>query len=118
MTAGSRAVRRLLRAAAIVMAVFAAAGCSRAMLVGSEAGPTYRITVHNEFAEAMIVSYNDGRGDALLGTVTAGGTDHFTIGRPATTTITVRARNVDSTRNAGPYTVVLSATTSQDVHLR
>jgi hypothetical protein len=111
--------RRFLRPAALLLATLVlAAGCTRAMMVGSDAGPLYRITVHNELAEAMIVSYNDGRGDAILGTVAARATDHFTIGRPARLDITVTARNAAGTRNLAPIAVNLSPETAQTVRLR
>jgi hypothetical protein len=111
--------RRLLRSAALALVVAAAAsGCTRALSVGSDAGPIYRLTVHNEATEAMIVSYNDGRGDALLGTVPARSTDHFSVGRPATTSVTVHARNVAGTRSAGPFSVLLSTAAAQVVTIR
>jgi hypothetical protein len=111
--------RRLLHSAAAAIIVAATlSGCARAMMVGSDAGPIYRLTVHNEAAEAMIVSYNDGRGDALLGTVPARSTDHFSVGRPATTSITVNARNVAGTRSAGPFSVQLSTAAAQVVTIR
>jgi hypothetical protein len=111
--------RRAARAAAMLLACLAlAAGCTRAVTVGSDAGPLYRVTVQNDLDEAMIVSYNDGRGDALLGTVTARSSDHFTIGRPARLSITVIARNVAGTRQLGPIAVELTTATATIVRLR
>lgn len=105
------------RAAAGLMLVLALAGCARGMAVGSEPRPVHSITVQNDLAEAMIVSYTDARGDAILGTVTAGGSERFIIASPEST-VTVRARNAAGTRTAGPYTVTLTAGTAQLVHLR
>jgi hypothetical protein len=110
--------RATTRAALLVALLTGTGGCARAMSVGSEAGPLYRITVENELAEAMIVSYNDGRGDAILGTVAARGQEHFAIGRPATTTIAVRARNTAGTRSLGPFSIELDASTARIVTLR
>jgi hypothetical protein len=111
--------RRAARAAVLLLACMAfATGCTRAMMVGSEAGPLYRVTVQNDLGEAMIVSYNDGRGDALLGTVAARSVDHFTIARPAVLRVSVYARNVAGTRNLGPITVELSPDTARLVRLQ
>jgi hypothetical protein len=95
-----------------------ASGCSRTMMVGSEAAPLYRITVQNDLVEAMIVSYNDGRGDALLGTVGPRSVDHFTIGRPASLSITVYARNVAGNRNLGPFAIELTPDSARLVRLQ
>jgi hypothetical protein len=113
-----RRLRAARRAALLLLLLVSATGCARAISVGSDAGPLYRITVHNELAEAMIVSYNDGRGDAILGTVPARGTEHFAVGRPAQPTITVSARNTSGTRSVGPFTVQLAADAAQTVRLR
>lgn len=110
---GSRAVRLLLLAALLLPAT----ACARAMAVGSEPRPVYRIDVINETAEAMIVSYDEGRGSALLGTVPAGRTDSFVIAA-RTTAVVVSARNAAGTRVLDPIPVQLSATTAQQVRLR
>jgi hypothetical protein len=74
--------------------------------------------VHNELDEAMIVSYNDPRGDALLGSVPAGGSQRFEIANPPTADITISARNAAGSRRAGPYPVQLIAGTIQAVRIR
>jgi hypothetical protein len=110
---------RYIRAMVLLLACLAfTAGCSRAMTVGSEAGPLYRITVQNDLDEAMIVSYNDGRGDALLGTVGPRSVDHFTIGRPANLSITVSARNVAGSRTRGPIAIELTPDSARLVRLQ
>jgi hypothetical protein len=102
----------------ILAAALPLGGCARAIGAGSEdARPVYRINVDNQTGEAMIVSYDEGRGNALLGTVPAGGSDSFVIAA-ATTTITLTARNVAGTRTLPPIPVQLSATTPQQVQLR
>jgi hypothetical protein len=108
---------RARQLAALAVITLASAGCARAVAVGSEPRPVYRIEVSNSLAEPMIVSYNDGRGDALLGTVAAGRTEQFVIAT-RTETITVHARNAAGTRTAGPFTVQLSTTSPQPVRIR
>jgi hypothetical protein len=107
------AVRRLVP----LLAATALFAC-RPVAVTSDPRPTYSIDVHNETSVAMIVSYNDGRGDAVLGTVPANRTERFIIASPRTTVVTVRATNEARTRTAGPYSVQLVAGTPQSVRLR
>jgi hypothetical protein len=102
--------------AALAATALALTGCARAMSVTADPRPVHRITVQNEFAEAMIVSYDDGRGDALLGMVPAGQTEHFVIASQAGS-VTVSARNAAGSRTAGPYTVHLAPDTPQIVRL-
>jgi hypothetical protein len=90
----------------------------RAVSVASDPRPTYSIDVHNETTVALIISYNDGRGDAVLGTVPANATERFIIASPQTTTVTVRGTNESRTRTVGPYTIELVAGTPQPVRLR
>jgi hypothetical protein len=96
--------RTLLLALALVGGL---AGCARAISVGSEASPVYRLTVANDMPEAMIVSYNDGRGDRMLGSVPAGRSDAFVVSGAASTDITISARNAQGTRAFGPVPVRL-----------
>lgn len=108
---------RAAAASLLLVLAVALAGCARGMAVGSEPRPVHSITVQNELGEAMIVSYADVRGEAILGTVAAGGSERFIIASPEST-ITLRARNVAGTRTVGPYTLTLTAGTTQTVHLR
>jgi hypothetical protein len=100
-----------------LVAVACLATC-RPVAVTSDPRPTYSIDVHNETSVSMIVSYNDGRGDAVLGTVPANRTERFIIASPRATTVTIRATSESRTRTAGPYTVQLAAGTPQSVRLR
>jgi hypothetical protein len=79
---------------------------------------TFSISVHNMTGTTMVVSYDDGRGDAILGSVAASATERFIIAAPATRTISVRGEAVTGSRRAGPYTVTLVAGTPQTVRLR
>jgi hypothetical protein len=90
----------------------------RTVSVASDPRPTYSVDVHNETTVALIVSYNDGRGDAVLGTVPANRTERFIIASPQATTVTIRGTNEARSRTVGPYTVQLVAGTPQPVRLR
>jgi hypothetical protein len=103
--------------ALLALAAITTAGCARGMHVGSEPTPVASITVENGLGEPMIVSYSDSRGEALLGTVAAGGSERFVIASREPS-ITVRARNAAGNRTAGPYTVQLIAGASTPVRLR
>jgi hypothetical protein len=104
------------RAAALLALLLAA--CTRPIEVTSEPRAVFAILVHNEFAEPMIVSYDDSRGDALLGTVPANSSQRFEIGNPARNRITLQARNAAGSRRSGPHTVDLVAHTVPTVRLR
>ena len=90
----------------------------RPVSVSSDPRPTYSIDVHNDTPVAMIVSYNDGRGDAILGTVPSNRVERFIIASPQATTVTIRGTTESQTRTSGPYTVHLVAGTPQTVRLR
>jgi hypothetical protein len=112
-----RALKGLLLSTILVVGLLVG-GCSRAVQVGSDtnAGTTYRLQVSNETTQSMVVSYNDGRGDAVLGTVAAGRSESFIIASPARTDISVKGAG--SSRSSGPYTVTLSSGTQAMVRLR
>lgn len=110
---------RQLRALRLLLLCLAFAGCSRAIQVGSDQpSQQYRLTVENLTGVTMVVSYNDTRGDAILGNVGAGRTEYFVIVRPASATIAVRGQAASGTRVAGPYTVTLREGTPQVVRLQ
>lgn len=109
---------RRIRPLLLLAACAASFACARAMDVGSDPRPVYRLTVDNRLAEPMIVSYADTRGQALLGTVPAARSEFFTIASPASATVTVTARNAAGTRTAGPYQVQLIAGETVTVQLR
>jgi hypothetical protein len=101
----------------LLLLLFLQAGCARAIEVGSDPRPTYRLSVVNELPYPMIVSYSDPRGDALLGTVPAGRTEHFVIAGTTAAGIVVTARSADGTLTRGPYTIQLIAGQAQTVRL-
>ena len=107
----------LLRRCLILLALLPLTGCARSMSVESPT-ETFSISVQNLTGITMVVSYNDGRGDAILGTVSADGTERFIIAAPAVQTVTVRGVAASGSRSAGPYSVTLVAGTPQTVRLR
>lgn len=93
--------------------MFAVAGCVRAIDVGTaDARTSYSVEVRNETGIAMIVRYNDGRADALLGSVSAGASERFIIASPATTTISITGTSEAGDRRSGPHSVVLGTGTT------
>jgi hypothetical protein len=106
------------RIALLLALATAAAGCTRALSVGSEPAPVYRLAVTNEFAESMIVSYNDGRGDSMLGAVAAGRTETFVVAGATSPAVTVSARNASATRSFPATRVDLVAGDVVTVRLR
>lgn len=116
--ATTRTRRRVLRLVLSAIIILAAPACTRAMHVGSDPAPVYRLLVSNQLGEAMLVSYNDGSGDRLLGSVPAGRSDSFVLAGSASADISVSARNSQGTRSAGPWTVRLIAGEQVTVQLR
>lgn len=109
----------LRRAAILLLLSGAAAGCARAVAVQS-GDPTrsFSIEITNETGVSMVVSYNDGRGDAILGTVAAGRTERYIIASPANTSVAIRGAAASGSRSSGPYTVSLTAGSTARVTLR
>lgn len=109
----------MLRRSIPILLVLALSGCARGMSVDSATpAETFSINVENMTGVTMVVTYDDGRGAATLGTVSASATERFIIAAPATPTITVRGEAASGTRRAGPFTVTLIAGTPQLVRLR
>jgi uncharacterized lipoprotein YajG len=107
-----------LRSVTLLVALLLLAGCSRGMSVGSpEPTRTYSISVTNQTNVALVVSYNDGRADAILGSVSAGATERFVIAGSTSPTVTVRGTAAGG-RTSGPYTVTLTPGITQTVILR
>jgi hypothetical protein len=103
----------ILLLAALVLAVGTA--CVR----GVDFGPgteSQAINVINELPDAMIVSFDDGTGERLLGTVAARSTDRFIIAGTAAMTVSVVATDQARTRTIR-RTVTLVPGGSVDVRL-
>jgi hypothetical protein len=110
-------VRR--RAALLLLLSVLFTGCARAIAIDS-GDPTrsFSIEITNETGTPMVVSYNDGRGDATLGTVAAGRTERYIIASPASTSVAIRGVATSGGRTVGPYTVALTAGSTARVSLR
>ena len=109
----------ILRRAVPLLLALTTAACARGIEVGSPApSQTYGVSIVNETSVALIVSYNDGRGDAILGNVAAGATERFIIAAPASTSVTIRGASANTSRTAGPVSVTLVAGSTQTVRLR
>lgn len=77
--------------------LIAAAACARGVAVESEPGARYTLEVHNPMPHSMIVAYDDGTGERLLGTVRSGARERFVIADPAARTVTIVATDEDRT---------------------
>lgn len=103
----------------LAVLLFAISGCSRGIEVGSASpAETYSISVRNLTGVTMVVSYDDGRGNAILGTVASDATERFIIAAPATASVQVSGAAASGSRRSGPYTVQLVAGSTQTVTLR
>jgi hypothetical protein len=112
-------LHRALRRTSLVLLCLTLGACARTIEVGSgDQARQYRLTVENLTGITMVVSYNDGRGDALLGNVAAGRTEYFVISRPSSETVTVRGQAASGTRSSGPYTITLTSGAPTTVQLR
>jgi hypothetical protein len=75
------------------------AGC-RPVAVESDPGLPYAIEVTNTSPHAMVVFFDDGRGERQLGTVAANSRDRFIVAGAARPTVTIVARD-----QAGGHTI-------------
>lgn len=91
---GGLLLRRV--APSLVLATLLCA-CSHAMHAETNPERTYAIAVENPLAQPMVVSYDDGTGTRLLGTVNAGQTERFVLAGAQSPEITVSAVSEDRT---------------------
>jgi hypothetical protein len=110
-----RASQRL--ALGLVLFLFTAPACSRAVNVGTQPTAVFAVSVTNNTAVELIVSYDDGRGPKALGTIVSRGTERFIIAAPAATTVRVSGRSADGSITSGPQTAQLSAGSTTPVVL-
>jgi hypothetical protein len=80
----------------LAVALLALASC-RPMSIQTDPGPAYALEVRNPMPHAMIVSYDDGTGQRLLGTVSGNAQAEFVITAPARQTIEVSGTDEDRT---------------------
>lgn len=98
---------RILPFLALVVGFGAAlTGCARSVALDTDPGETYAISVTNPRSHAMIVSFDDGSGTRLLGTVNAGATERFVIAGSAAQTVSIIAHDEAETHTVRK-TVVL-----------
>jgi hypothetical protein len=107
-----------LRCAALALLFLFAAGCARAVSVGTDPGPVYAVQVRNSLDRDMIVSYDAGSGPAVLGTVRANSSERFVITSRTATSVRITATDQGGSRSSGPYTVQLQAGATPEVVLR
>lgn len=92
-------MRRLrLTLLATLALVAGLAACTRGVDFDPDPGQTYAVNVVNTFPQAMIVSYDDGTGPRLLGTVAANRTERFVVAGTAAGTVSIIARDEGDTR--------------------
>jgi hypothetical protein len=110
-------MHRFSRVALIALVAILAAGC-RTVALQSDPRSVAAVEIVNDVGAPMLVYYDAGAGDALLGAVQVRGSERFIVTAPAGAVIRVTARSEDGTRTAGPYTVTLEAGATQRVTLR
>lgn len=92
-------MRRLrLTAFALLALVAAATACTRSVDLDADPGQTYAVNVINTFAQPMIVSFDDGSGPRLLGTVGANRTERFVVAGTSGGTVSIIARDESDSR--------------------
>jgi hypothetical protein len=107
-------VRTRLTPVTALVIIAALAGCARSVALNTDPGQTYAVSVTNPMPHAMIVSFDDGSGVRLLGTVGAGRTERFVIAGSAAPTVSIVAHDEAETHTVRK-TVVLQAGGTVDV---
>lgn len=96
---------RLIPLIALVCVV-ALTGCARSVALNTDPGETYAVSVENPMPHSMIVSFDDGSGTRLLGTVEARQTERFVVAGSASQTVSIIAHDEGETHTVR-RTVVL-----------
>lgn len=95
---------------------FLTAGCARGVDFDPAAGQTNAVNVINDLSHAMVVWFDDGSGERLLGTVAARSRDRFVLAGTTATTVSIVARDEGRTHTVR-RTVTLVPGGSVDVRL-
>jgi hypothetical protein len=103
-----RPFRSVLLAALVLLA---ATACARGVSMNPDAGQTYAVSVQNDMPHAMIVSFDDGSGSRLLGTVESNRTERFVIAGSAQRTITIVATDEADTHTVRRTVTLVSGGT-------
>ena len=106
---------RLIPLIALVCVV-ALVGCARSVALNTDPGEAYAVSVDNTMPHAMIVSFDDGSGARLLGTVGARQTERFVIAGSASQTVSLVAHDEGETHTVR-RTVVLQPGGTVEVRL-
>lgn len=109
-----RRLSLLLPLAALSLAVVTA--CARGVEFDPDLQRTHAVNVINEMPHAMVVWFDDGTGERMLGTVAAQSRDRFVIAATTAGTISVVARD-EGTTHTVRRTVTLVPGGSVDVRL-
>ena len=110
-------MRRIRFTLFAVLALAAAiTACTRGVSLDTEPGQTYAVNVINEMPHAMIISFDDGSGTRLLGTVGANRTERFVVAGAANPTVTIVAQDEAETHTVR-RTVTLTAGGTVDVRI-
>lgn len=109
-------MRRLRLSALAAILAFAGLACARGVALNPEPGQSYAVTVVNELAEPLIVSFDDGTTTRLLGTVGADRRERFVLGGAERETVTIVATDEAETRTIR-RTVTLRAGSAVEVRL-
>ncbi|HSH45752.1 MAG TPA: hypothetical protein VK966_07845 [Longimicrobiales bacterium] len=100
-------------AVAILVAV---AGCARSVELNTDPGQSYAVNVINTRSQPMVVSFDDGDGTRLLGTVGANRTERFVVAGSSSPTVSIVAEDEGRTFTVR-RTVVLRVGETVDVRL-
>ena len=99
-----------------LIVVAASTGCARSVELNTDPGESYAVSVVNTLSHPMIVSFDDGSGSRLLGTVGAARTERFVIAGSANQTVSIVAHD-EAQSHTIRRTVVLQAGSTVEVRL-
>lgn len=99
-----------------LLCLAALTGCARSVALDTDPGETYAVSVTNPLSHAMIVSFDDGSENRLLGTVGARQTERFVIAGSASQTVSIIAHDEGRTHTVR-RTVVLQPGGTVEVRL-
>lgn len=108
--------RSRLAPIALLALVAVLSACARAVSLDTDPGETYAVSVVNPMPHAMIVSFDDGTGQRLLGTVGANQTERFVIAGSSAQTVSIVAHDEGQTHTVR-RTVVLQGGETVTVRL-
>jgi hypothetical protein len=102
--------------ALVPLLMVATVACAPGMELDTDPRQTQAINVINDLTHPMIIWFDDGTGERLLGTVAAGSTDRFVLGGAGPMTLSVIARDEARTHTVR-RTVTIAPGGSADVRL-